>query len=157
MSRCVALILAGLAALALATGTFGFTGVEADRGIAVAVADDDEAFVGLDSGALDRCGRQQFVTVANRFATPVEVSVTLVEATNVRVEEVMPPDDPLQPGERATTDIRLQPDREATTDGDGGTLTVRVETVGDGVRSVLTRTYPVQCVQSGPGRNRTAG
>jgi hypothetical protein len=150
-SRRVALVVAALAVTALATGTFGFTGVDAERGLSVAVADDDEAFLGLEPGPLDHCGEQRLVTVTNRFEAAVTVDVSVVGTSDVRVGAVGTPDGAVGPGESAHVSVRLQPDEETATDGGDGTVTVRIHAAGEGVESAMTRTYAVQCAPSSPG------
>lgn len=78
--RQLGLIVAVLAALSMTlTGTAGFTGVEADRGVQVAVVDDDTAYLGVEqapSNTTDGTADLN-VTVTNRFPTGTELAVTV--------------------------------------------------------------------------------
>jgi hypothetical protein len=92
------LLVAGLGlALALVVGSGGFTGVSADRGVTVAVADDSNAYLGLDvagrAGTVRvQPGRGQpntgveLLGITNRFpAETVEVAVEFEQGGDRRV------------------------------------------------------------------------
>lgn len=83
-------LLAVAAALAVAAtvGSGGFTSVAADRGVSVAVADDGEAFLGVDTRDLSVDNGNHHVTLidlTNRF--PGEPTVESVRVHDTRIVE----------------------------------------------------------------------
>jgi hypothetical protein len=128
----VALAVLAVASLALSTG--GFSATIADRGVSVAVVDDDQAYLGVDLETTDASNgtANLSVTVANRF--PADTTLTAVE-----VEAGGETRTPLAGGATVTT-------------GDATTVrfanvscgsTVSVTASGDGVAVTLSR--PVEC------------
>ena len=137
------------AVVALSSGAFGFTSVSADRALSVEVVDDEEAFLGIEEGPLDRCGgNQRLLTVHNRFGTAIDATVTVTKTEGVQVMSVSGPDDAIDPGESGDVIVQLKPDREAGSDGGDGSLTVRVSASGNGVEASATRTYATNCAPS---------
>lgn len=86
-----------LAALLAVGATGSFSAVEADRGVSVAVADDEHAYLGVET---DVEGCNATVTVTNRFAT--SVSTVSLEAGNDSATI-----DGLEPGEVERRELRL--------------------------------------------------
>lgn len=75
MSRRIALVVLALATVAVfATGAFGFTSVSAERGVSVAVVDDENAFLGLPN--------EPSVTCEVADDTETGCTVALVDVTN---------------------------------------------------------------------------
>ncbi|MDZ7745789.1 MAG: hypothetical protein U5K28_04425 [Halobacteriales archaeon] len=70
----------------LATGTFGFTSVSADRGVDISVVSDDEAFVGYQSSdkTVEDGERVKLVNVTNRFSDEISVTDVRVDVTKLR-------------------------------------------------------------------------
>jgi len=135
--RRLAVVLAAVATLALVAGAGGFTSASLQRGLQVAVADDDSAFLGVAS-ATSSC--ELSVTITNRFegtALPVTVSVDVsgdVRAVDPERTRIVPS------GESRTFAFELTPTEDAAR-GDGPeTATFDVDADGDGVAVDLTRT-----------------
>ncbi|WP_136600528.1 hypothetical protein [Salinigranum halophilum] len=91
------LVLAALTLVALSsvTGVGSVSSVSADRDVSVAVAEDDEAYLGLEFGTVDNGTRT--LTVANRISTEPTV-VTIEDADGADSQT-------LGPGETATFDV----------------------------------------------------
>ena len=143
------------AVVALSSGAFGFTSVSADRTLSVEVVNDENAFLGIEEGLLDRCGKQPLLTVHNRFGTAIDATVTVTETEGVRVGSASGPGNAIDPGESGDATVRLKPDKEAGSDGGDGSLTVRVSASGNGVEASATRTYATNCAPSDASETAT--
>lgn len=127
-TRRLALVVLAVASLTAVVGSGAFSSVSAERGVYVSVVDDEDAYLGLSWHELDRCGEQDFVTVQNRFATPlldVDVAVEQTDRLDATVSNVP---DHLGVGESATVRIRLEP--ENADEVDDRSVAVRIETHG---------------------------
>lgn len=136
-----------VASTGLLFGSMGFSSVAADRGVSVAVADDDSALVGYDTDDQTVTGdeRLTLVTVTNRLSS--SASVTNVTATTaddaVRVSDVSKPT--IGTGEKGLVDAAVHCEQGATT-----TVTVSVTVEADGVTAAIsgdttTRSFTVSC------------
>lgn len=148
--RTLSIVLALLAATGLLVGSMGVTSVHADRGVSVAVVDDDSAYVGYESSDMTVADgdRVDLVTVTNRFFGPVSVTDVAVAADGVAFENLSAPS--LDSGEQAVI--------AGTVDCEGATtatveITVTVE--GQNVMATIygdtiTREFDVTCEPSIP-------
>lgn len=150
MNRLRTLGIVAIAALVLlTTGTGGVSTISAERSVELAVADEGEAYVGVevvdpvfDPGQPEDA---TVLTLTNRLDQPL----TDVEVT-VRGDEKTPPvlqgyDTPerLGVGEQATVTATVNCD--ASPGRDTETWTVGVSAAGDGVSVETTRTVTVTC------------
>jgi len=124
-----ALLLVGVAALAIAIGTGGYTTTSAERSVNVAVADDDHAMLGVEQTVERGNGSANLtVTVTNQFATDATPPTVTVHVGDRTVD--LTASGPLGPGEAATATF------ENVTCGES----IEVEADGDGADVHLTRT-----------------
>jgi hypothetical protein len=145
----LSIALAVLAGTGLLLGTFGFSAASAERGVSVAVVDDENAMVGYQ--ASDRLApegqRVDLVTVTNRLSS--EASVTNVTVTtsgdddNVVVSNVSKPT--LGPGEAeaVAADVHCPGNRDVP-------ITVSVTVEAEGVTAAIsgdttTRSFSLDC------------
>lgn len=153
--RLLSLGLAITAALLLVSGSLGFTSTTADRGVSVDVTDDEDAFVGYDTG--DESGAQSgttltLVDVTNRFDQNVAVSdieITLESEDSVEFGEVDTPET-IAPGESKPVTAELTqctPDEQTDV---AATVTVEGESVeatlfGDSDSETIERSFEIRC------------
>jgi hypothetical protein len=153
--RSLVALAAALLALTLVSGTGGFSSVAADRSVNVAVVDDDEAFVGIEKGHIDRCGANQVaLTVTNRLGSDLHTveATVLDDDSDVRATVMDTPgrlgvDDKSHRGEITVRVNPATPANEDAGNGDAvdGTIQVRLTVQGGGVRVGLTRSVAVEC------------
>jgi len=96
MRRSILLVVAALAAVTIATGSFAYTGVDAGRGVNVAVASDENAYLGLTEPTAEcrvlpeeaaetaksnteSCDDAEVLRVTNRFASEMTVAGVSVD------------------------------------------------------------------------------
>lgn len=110
------LVVAALVCLGLVVGSGGFSTVSAERGFSVAVADDGNAYLGVQTHAPElRNGNHDvaLVTVTNRFPTAiVDVDATIRSAKTPRPPRLTghglePPSAPISVGESAAVTARV--------------------------------------------------
>jgi len=132
--RAVSVLLAVTAATMLVTGSFGFTSVSADRGVSVAVVDDENAYVSVSvcrkpsgNGKQNGNGANGVkVTVTNRFSESFRVAAISGDGRTVQPSKKTE----IGPGDSETYPNAFG-DREVTVSVVGGLdATVTVE-VGD--------------------------
>jgi hypothetical protein len=150
--RSLIALAAALLALTLVSGTGGFSSVAADRSVDVAVANDDEALVGIEKSHIDRCGANQVaLTVTNRLGSDLHtVEATVLAASSDVRATVMDTPEGLGVGDNGEITVRVNPATPANEDaGNGdavdGTVDIRLTVKGDGTRVTLTRSVPVEC------------
>jgi hypothetical protein len=160
MSRRVALVVLAFAAVALfATGAFGFTSVSAERGVSVAVVDDESAFLGLPNDpAVDctvggspeeDCKELELLTVTNQFSTGLTALSVAPAESEASVEDLAVSADvddatPLQPGDAVT--ITGDVDCAA---GETVTAELTITVAGDGVEATkYDKEVRVDCERS---------
>ena len=112
--RHLILLLGGASSGAMSVGTGAFSSVEADRGVAVNVVDDESAYLGLEvENRIATVGRRaEVVEITNSFADDLSLDVT-VDETNEVVKSVAVGDESsgaefsleLGPGERESVSI----------------------------------------------------
>jgi hypothetical protein len=149
--RTLSLVLAFTAALGLVFGTAGFTAMEADRGLAVNVTDDESAYLGYEplTDAARDGDSTPVVEYRNQFgsdldAFDVDVSIAEPGSTAATLESVDAPAS-LDRGTAAAVGVTLRcPEREAVP------LAFDVDANGGGVGVSLDRTHTVTCVPTGP-------
>lgn len=128
------LLLGGGSSGVLTAGTGAFSNVQAERGVAVSVANDRTAYVGYQSDDQtlpddsDDSGRVTLVTVTNRFKQNVRIADAVLEEGANSVTEVHIPDTEITPGDSAeiTATSALNP-------GDTVEIAVTVSVEGTGV------------------------
>lgn len=128
------LLLGGGSFGVLTAGTGAFSNMQAERGVAVSVANDRNAYVGYQSDNQtlpddsDDSGRVTLVTVTNRFKQNVRIADAVLEEGANSVTEVHIPDTEITPGDSAeiTATSALNP-------GDTVEIAVTVSVEGTGV------------------------
>jgi len=149
--RTLSLVLAFTAAVGLIFGTAGFTALEADRGVAVNVTDDERAFLGYEPLTDDvRHGEPAAVVeYRNQFGSDLDefdVSVSIADdgSTQAAIDSVETPSS-IAEGTAANVTVTLRcPEREPVPllfDADGN---------GGGVSVSLDRVHTVTCVPEAP-------
>lgn len=148
--RTLSIALALLAATGLLVSSMGMMSVAADRGVSVAVVDDDAAYVGYQTADLTVTDgeRVDLVTVTNRFYGPVSVTNVSVDAEGVSFESLSTPS--LGVGEEGVIGGTVVCDGTTTTSVE---ITVTVE--GENVMATIygdtiTREFDVTCEPSVP-------
>lgn len=142
--RAVSVLLAVTAASMLVTGSFGFTSVSADRGVSVAVVEDENAYVGVsvcetDNGNGNGANPVK-VTVTNQFAEPFTV-VSI--SGDERSKHPNRKKGKIAPGDSET--FNVFGDKEVTVTVDGGLDATVTAEVGD------------QCNSKGPNNANVNG
>ncbi|MFD1599660.1 hypothetical protein [Halobellus rarus] len=152
--RTLSLVLAFTAAVGLVFGTAGFTAVNADRGLAVNVTDDDSAYLGYEPLADEVRDDESTAVVEyhNQFGQDLDtfgVNVSIVNAESGATIESVDAPDRLGGGAADTVDVTLDcPTEEDVTllfEADGG---------GGGVSVSLDRVHAVTCL---PGDTSVTG
>ena len=145
-----------IAALLLVSTTGGFTSVGADRGLSVAVADDDEAYLGIETTdptlANGRHDGVVLATVTNRLPGPLtDVDVRVTGATGGQPPKLLPQGNP-DVTAPATLDVSEQgvvtADLACSAAGGGAhtvTWDLHIEASAEGATVELTRPVTVTC------------
>ena len=143
--RALSLVLAFAAALGLVFGTAGFTAMEADRGLAVTVTNDDSAYLGYETLTDDAesGASTEVVEFHNRFSGKldefaVDVSIANHESTGASIDATDTPA-PLGGGDAASVSVTLT----CTGGNEEVDLTFDVDGQGSGVSVSLERTHTV--------------
>lgn len=142
-----------LTALAATTGTGGYTSTAADRGLGVAVLEDDRMLLGVDTAAPDlAAGSHEDVVlleIRNQFGadttlSSIDAEVATADATpavTVHTETVATPDELAGGGSGAVTvDVECTGEETATE-----SVTVTVTAADDTQRFTATRETTVTC------------
>jgi len=148
--RVASVALLVVASTGLVFGSMGFSSVAADRGVSVAVVDDDNALVGYDTANQTVTGDEgvELVTVTNKLSSSASVTDVSVAPPNdeseVEVRDIQTPGS-IPTGESRTVDAAV--DCES---GAAETLTVSVTVEADGVTAEIsgdtaTRSFEVAC------------
>lgn len=148
-------ILLVVLALSLVVASGGFTSVTADRNVHVEVASDENAFLGLETDGIDRCGNhREFYRVTNQFGTIelTEIRASVVGTDGVRASVQDTPDQ-LDPGESDYIEIEVKPIQSEGSDTEPGSVTVHIEAIGDGTDVSLERTVEADCAKSDPSQS----
>ena len=149
--RALSLVLAFTAAVGLVFGTAGFTAMEADRGLAVNVTDDESAYLGYETVTdTVRDGEPtEVVEYRNQFGSDldefdVDVSIADPGSTEATVESVEPPPS-LEEGAATAVDVTLRcPERERVP------LRFEFDGSGGGTSVSFDRVHTVTCAPTGP-------
>lgn len=152
--RALLVVVAAALTVVAIVPTGGFTAASADRSVQIAVAPDDEAFVGIDTAdpTLDN-GRHadvELLRVHNGLGEPVRVTASVARADRTgrppTVRAVTGPGT-LAPGESGavTADAVCAAARET------GTVTVELVVAGDGVDATMERDVKITCTGDGRG------
>jgi|AntRauMinimDraft_4_1070384.scaffolds.fasta_scaffold00774_2 hypothetical protein len=150
--RVASVALLVVASTGLMFGSMGFSSVAADRGVSVAVADDDSALVGYDSGTVTVTGNERvdLVTVTNRLSSEAAVANVTVSTSDDDVEVTNVSKPSLDPGEvkAIAADVHCPGNRDVT-------VTVSVTVEGEGVTAAIsgdttTRSFELACGGHGP-------
>ena len=158
--RHLILTLGGASAGAMTIGSGAFSSAQAERGVSVSVVDDDHALVGYDSPSDETEGksvtdgeRVDLVTVENRFADGVEISIEDVtldvdpdDGEFPKVTEVKYDDGTFGSGENETIEGTI----ECAGSGERATVELTVRVAGEGVSAELfgdteTRRFEIVC------------
>lgn len=149
--RVASVVVLVVASTGLLFGSMGFNSVAADRGVSVAVVDDDSALVGYDSGTVHVTGNERvdLVTVTNRLSSDASVTNVTVttDADDVTVSGLSEPT--LGPGESepVAADVHCPGNRNVL-------VTVSVTVEGEGVTAAIsgdttTRSFELDCGGNG--------
>ncbi|MGM0397470.1 MAG: hypothetical protein ACQEQY_00620 [Halobacteriota archaeon] len=148
--KTLSVALALVAVAGLLVGSIGFGSVAAERGVSVAVVDDDSAYIGYESSDMTVADgdRVEVVTVTNRLFDDVSVTNVAVESASITFADLSEPT--LAPGESAAI--------EGTVDCSSGaseTVEVTVTFDGEGVIAsiygdTVTREFDVSCADTTP-------
>lgn len=145
--RALSLVLALTAALGLIFGTAGFTAMEADRGLAVNVTDDESAYLAYDplTDGVHDGESTPVVEYRNQFGVDLrefdaDVSIADPESTDAAIESVETPSS-LDGGSAAPVTVSLSCAEEESV-----ALSFRADVSGGGVSVSLDRTHTVTCV-----------
>ncbi len=114
-------LVAAVVAVTLVVGTSGYTAANTDRGVRVAVVDDDAAYVGVEQTATDTANGTTNLTVAvtNQFPTSTVLGTVTVTVDGRTV--ALTQDGPLGPGKRAVRTFQGLPCDATITVGASGT------------------------------------
>ena len=137
----LAIAFGALAVVLVAVGTGGYSSATADRAVSIDVADDAEAFLGLERDVVTDTGNSTEIslTVTNRLSTEIRVDIDH-RSTDGSAVAVDPAGFDLEPGE--TRDVRVEIDCTST-DADDVELSIRA--VGDRVEIELERAVDARC------------
>ena len=149
--RTLSVVLAFTAAVGLVFGTAGFTAMEADRGLAVNVTDDTNAYLGYGpvSDTVSDGEPTEVVEYRNQFGSDfdefdVDVSIADPESTDASIDSVETPSS-IGEGTAARVDVTLQCSEEEPVP-----LQLEADGSGGGVSVSLDRVHTVTCVPTGP-------
>jgi hypothetical protein len=150
--RFASIALALVASTGLVFGSVGFSSVAADRGVSVAVADDENALVGYESDRIEVTGTQtgNLVTVENRLGTDAKVTNAEVSVNDTDVATV---EDVTEPSVLVGRSVDIK--AEITCEADDETdVTVSVTVAGEGVTAEIDgepnyRTFTLDCALPG--------
>ncbi|GAA0522982.1 hypothetical protein SAMN04488066_105171 [Halorubrum aquaticum] len=148
--RTLSVLLAFTAAVGLVFGTAGFSAMEADRGLAVNVTDDEDAYLGYEAvtDTVESGDPTVVVEYHNRFSGELTLDVT-VEAGGQRHEDV---NVTLDQGEEEPIEVTL-----TCSDADEEVDLRFVATGnGSGVNVSLERTHTVTCESPDTSGNTTS-
>jgi len=153
--RLLSVLFAVGAVATLVLGAAGFTTVEANRTVDVAVVDDDEAYLGIPDTV--SCDDNNQAVVTNRFATSVdikaEIAVPAEDEDSIRVndreisdgETTEISEDAIGPGEAMRVDFKPKVVNNSTRAPDTITIGV-VEARGDGIEATVDeREVDISC------------
>ena len=145
--RTLSLVLVLAAAVGLVFGTAGFSAMEADRGLAVNVTDDERAYLGYEpiDTSVESGNATDVIEFHNRFSTDLRLDVR-VSADGDHLSDV---NTTLTEGEKESVPVSL-----TCADGESIDLTFDVTGEGSGISVSLERTHTVTCV-SPVGTNGT--
>lgn len=155
--RSASVTLAVIAAAVLMFGTVGFGSTTADRGMSVAVVDDDNAYVGYETSDIEANASDEvsLVEITNRFGSDtavdvvnVTIDVDGVNASGIVIEPAHLPDS-IGPGESGTVTGTV----EQCSLGETGTVQVTVEVEGGDVKAEILgdpeqREFEINCVSA---------
>ena len=138
--RALSVVLAFTAAVGLIFGTAGFTAMNADRGVAVNVTDDDDAYLGYESVAseVDSGVSTEVVRYDNQFGSGLdEFHVSVVDGSGDTIESI---DTQLDARTSTTVSVTLSCNTEQDVP-----LRFEAQGSGGGVSVSLDRTHTVTC------------
>jgi hypothetical protein len=147
MKRLPLLVLA-LSALAIAGGSGAFSTISADRPVSVGVADDENAYLGIEeasAGPATVGDAVELLTLTNQFSQTIDVEVT---STDDRLG-IVAADEP----------VTLDPDDQTTVDGIcedtiDGAITLSITASGNDIEMAKDHDVSVQC-ESADGTETT--
>lgn len=157
----LASVVLAFAAVSLAVGTGAFSAASADRGVEVAVVDDEQAMLGIDGGPhAFRNGNEvrELLTVTNRFSESVTVTIEIDEpgGKSPKLMSGGARTVALSPGDSHTIDPKIQ------CSSTGGTALPRSETwnvsvtaEGDSVHVDTEAELEVVCTGEGKGQGES--
>lgn len=147
--------LAATAAVAILVSSSGFSSVGAERGVSVAVTDDQSAFVGVETHpqtlpTKETPKRITLLTVTNNFDVRAHVRDVGLGGRSPppKIEDAAPTKSSIAPGENGTVtaNVNCGTGREAVT------VDISVETV-TGTYVSLSREVAIECMASHNGRH----
>jgi hypothetical protein len=145
--RTLSVLLAFTAAVGLVFGTAGFSAMEADRGLAVNVTDDENAYLGYEpiANATGSGESTAVVEYRNRFGDSldrfdVDVSIANAENVDASIESTTAPDE-LGEGNASPVTVTLSCSAGADVE-----LSFEADGSGGGTSVSLERTHTVRCL-----------
>lgn len=148
--RSVSLVLAVAATAMLVTGTVGFTGVSAERGVSVSVVEPDDAYVDVSV-----CANANSKANASS-ANPVDVTVSNQYSEAFTVESVEWGADAHPNKTAIQPQVELEPGESTTFENAFGTDEVTV-TVSRGLEATVTVAVRSQCSSGSNGTKTENG
>ncbi|OYR82202.1 hypothetical protein DJ71_12225 [Halorubrum sp. E3] len=144
--RTLSLVLAFTAAVGLIFGTAGFSAMEADRGLAVNVTDDESAYLGYEAvnHTVHDGEPTDIVEYRNQFDSDLGEFDVEVSSDHGRVTVVSAPE-ALGEGSKSRVTLVIRCDTRTTVP-----LLFEADGNGGGVSVSLDRTHTVTCVPKGP-------
>jgi len=135
----------GIVLLTVQTGAF--SRASADRGVDIAVVNDDDAYLGIEKRPVSVTSNESenasLVRLTNRFSRSLELVLTIAESDTERLPDISSVDGPtvLQSGESESIRATVRCDNLTATE----TATVGIQASNDGTRVVANRTIQISC------------
>lgn len=152
-----------VAAVLVVASTGGLSAMTADRGVQVSVANDENAFLAIETNRITRCGTNHGVfEVQNQFGTDLtDFEAFVVEAHGVRASVKDAPDhlddgDTVGAVDTGDIDIQVKALGPESDDIEPGSVTVHFEASGRGVGISLNRTVEADCAKSKPSQSNNS-
>lgn len=150
-TRHASLALAVVVLVAFTVGTGGFSSATVERGVTIAVADDEQAYLGIApvNVTVTSGNETRLFTLTNRFGTNLTIDAQVNDTSeNMNVAAVDMPNR-LGGGVSGPVNATVACDENAT-----GTVTVRIDASGAGVEVTMERRVTVECIAAAVSATR---